>query len=115
GTWMKGVANEPAWTSFMISSIQKLVRATDGLIARAYLSVFRERSALLSFLFHSLFRDEGEIALNLVDPLQRTTVDQFRRFVAYYLDHGYRFVGPDEILEGLDPGGKYAAITFDDG
>jgi peptidoglycan/xylan/chitin deacetylase (PgdA/CDA1 family) len=99
----------------MISSVQKLVRVTDSLIARAYLSMFRERNSLMSFLFHSLFRDEQEIARNLVDPLQRTTVAQFRRFVEYYLNHGYRFIGPGELLEGVDPEGKYAMITFDDG
>src|SRR4051794_40552303 len=99
----------------MISSIQSLVRATDGLVARAYLSVFRERRALLSFLFHSLFRDEREIAENLVDPLQRTTVAQFRRFVEYYLEHGYQFIGPADLMAGLDPDRRYALITFDDG
>src|SRR5262245_15586341 len=99
----------------MISTIQRLVRATDSVVARAYLSLFRERNALLSFLFHSLFQDEREIALNQVDPLQRTTVAQFRRFVEYYLEHGYRFVGPGDLLEGIDPAGKYAMITFDDG
>src|SRR5215213_10033486 len=96
-----------SWIFLMISSIQKLVRATDCAIARAYLSLFRERNALLSFLFHSLFRDEREIALNQVDPLQRTTVAQFRRFVEYYLDHGYRFVGPGDLLGGVEPDGKY--------
>jgi peptidoglycan/xylan/chitin deacetylase (PgdA/CDA1 family) len=99
----------------MISSIQTLVRATDSLVARAYLSLFRERNALLSFLFHSLFRDEREISRNLVDPLQRTTVAQFRRFVEYYLEHGYRFIGPTELMAGLDPDGRFALITFDDG
>jgi peptidoglycan/xylan/chitin deacetylase (PgdA/CDA1 family) len=99
----------------MITSIQKLVRATDSMVARAYLSLFRERNALLSFLFHSLFRDEREIALNQIDPLQRTTVAQFRRFVEYYLEHGYRFIGPDDLIAGVDPDGKYAIITFDDG
>lgn len=99
----------------MISSIQTLIRATDNLVARAYLALFREQSGLLSFLFHSLFRDEREIAQNLVDPLQRTTVAQFRRFVEYYLKHGYRFVSPEDLLAGLEPGGRYALITFDDG
>lgn len=98
----------------MIASIQRLVRRTDCLVARAYLSVFPERGGLLAFLFHSLFRDEREIALNQVDPLQRTTVAQFRAFIAYYQRHGYRFVTPDE-LDDLEPGGKYALITFDDG
>src|SRR5882672_11292356 len=91
------------WIDGMISSIQRLARATNCRAARAYLSLFRERNALLSFLFHSLFRDEREIALNQVDPLQRTTVAQFRRFVEYYLEHDYRFIGPGDLLEGLDP------------
>lgn len=99
----------------MTDAIQQLVRATDAVIAKAYLRLFRERNALLSFLFHSLFRDESEIAQNLVDPLQRTTVPQFRQFIEYYLENGYRFVSPADVLAGLSPEGKYALISFDDG
>src|SRR5882724_3251133 len=99
----------------MIGAIQHLVRRADATFARAYLALFRERNALMCFLFHSLFRDEREIALNLVDPLQRTTIRQFRQFVEYYLSHGYRFVTPPDLLNGLAPNGKYALITFDDG
>jgi peptidoglycan/xylan/chitin deacetylase (PgdA/CDA1 family) len=99
----------------LIDSIQRLVRAADGLIARAYLGLFRERGGLLVFLFHSLFRDEREIALNQVDPLDRTTSGQFLRFVEYYRNHGYRFITPDDLLGDLPPDGKYALITFDDG
>jgi peptidoglycan/xylan/chitin deacetylase (PgdA/CDA1 family) len=98
-----------------IAAIQRLVRLADCLIARTYLSLVDERAGLLVFLFHSLFRDEREIALDYVDPLQRTTASQFRRFVEYYLDHGYRFIGPEDLTNGLDPGGKYALISFDDG
>ena len=87
----------------MIDAIQTSSGRPTPLIARAYLALFRERDALLTFLFHSLFRDEREIGLNLVDPLQRTTVAQFRRFVEYYLDHGYRFVTPADVLDGLEP------------
>jgi peptidoglycan/xylan/chitin deacetylase (PgdA/CDA1 family) len=99
----------------MIPLIQSLVRSTDGLIARAYLSLFRERSGLLSFLFHSLFADERDAAQNDIDPLQSNTLAEFRGLVEYYLEHDYRFVGPDELLAGLEPGGKYAMLTFDDG
>src|SRR5438105_5003637 len=99
----------------MISAVQHLVRKTDAALARAYLATCDERCALMSFLFHSLFRDENQIAQNLVDPLQRTTVAQFRQFIEYYLHHGYHFVSPAEVLNGLAPGGKYALITFDDG
>jgi peptidoglycan/xylan/chitin deacetylase (PgdA/CDA1 family) len=99
----------------MIPAIQKFVRAADAAVARAYLALRREQNALMPFLFHSLFRDEREMDLNLVEPLERTTVAQFRQFVEYYLEHGYRFVGPADLLRGLAPDGKYALITFDDG
>lgn len=99
----------------MLTSIQNALRSTDSLVARAYLSVFRERSALLVFLFHSLFRDESEIARDLIDPLERTTVRHLRQLIEYYLASGYRFVGLDQVLDGLDPSGKYALLTFDDG
>lgn len=99
----------------MIASIQRMVRAADCRIARTYLRLFREGGGLLAFLFHSLFRDEREIALNHVDPLQRTTVDQFRRFVAYYRDHGFQFITPQDLGTALEGDGKYALISFDDG
>jgi peptidoglycan/xylan/chitin deacetylase (PgdA/CDA1 family) len=99
----------------MIRAVQRAVRAADAAVACGYLSLFRERGGLLGFMFHSLFRDEREIARDLVDPLQRTTVDQFRQFVEYYLQHGYRFVAPPDLAGGLNPGGKYALISFDDG
>jgi peptidoglycan/xylan/chitin deacetylase (PgdA/CDA1 family) len=99
----------------MISTIQKLIRSADAAIARAYLSIRREQNALMPFLFHSLFRDQSEMDLNVVEPLERTTVAHFRQFVEYYLENGYRFVSPAEVLEGLPPDRKYALITFDDG
>lgn len=99
----------------MIDAIQNLVRATDDAVAHAYLSCFRERPAIRCFLFHSLFRDESEIDGNVVDFLQRTTVEQFRQFILYYLDCGYVFVTPRDVLAGLAPDRQYALITFDDG
>lgn len=99
----------------MIGAIQNLVRAADAAVARAYLSVLPEKDGLLCFLFHSLFRDERQIEQNAVNPLERTTVAQFRELIEYYLAIGYRFIVPGELLEGLKPDGKYAMITFDDG
>lgn len=97
------------------SSIQRIVRGGDRLLSSVYLSLFKERGGLIALLFHSLFQDEREISKNLVDPLERTTVRQFSRLIQYYLDCGYQFVTPDEVLAGLDPNGKHALITFDDG
>lgn len=99
----------------MTSPVQRMVRSIDSVVARIYLALCRERNAVISFLFHSLFKSEKEIAQKLVDPLERTTVAQFRQFVRYFLQHGYRFISPDDLLGSLDPRGKYALITFDDG
>ena len=99
----------------MLGPVRRIIRTTDAAIAAGYLSLFRERNAMLAFLFHSLFVDEAESRRDLVHPLQRTTVAQFRRFIEYYLARGYRFIGPSDLLAGLDPSGLYALITFDDG
>jgi peptidoglycan/xylan/chitin deacetylase (PgdA/CDA1 family) len=100
----------------MVGAIRNIVRGTDAAVARAYLALFRERSGVMSFLFHALFRDEREIERGVVDPLEQTTVAQFRQFIEYYLRHDYRFISPADLLGGgLDPGGRYALITFDDG
>ena len=84
-------------------------------MASVYLSLFRERSALITFLFHSLFRDEREMSQELIDPLQRTTTRQFRQLIEYYLHHGYRFISPRDLERELPAEGKYVLLTFDDG
>lgn len=99
----------------MIDTLQHLVRVADSTLARAYLSCFRERAAVRCFLFHSLFRHLGEIDHGVIDPLERTTVEQFRLFIEYYLTCGYTFVTPRQLAAGLAPGRQYAMITFDDG
>ena len=99
----------------MVAGIRNIIRSADATLAAAYLSVFRERDALIPFLFHSLFEDERQISLNLIDPLERTTVAQFRGLVEYFSGNGYRFVTPEDVLAGLPAQGKFALITFDDG
>ncbi|MFD2217311.1 polysaccharide deacetylase family protein [Hymenobacter bucti] len=66
-------------------------------------------------MFHVLFEDERVPARHLVDPQQHITTRIFAEFITYYQAHGYAFVAPADVLAGLDPGGKYVLITFDDG
>ncbi|NML67710.1 polysaccharide deacetylase family protein [Hymenobacter sp. RP-2-7] len=66
-------------------------------------------------MFHVLFEDEAAMLRHEVDPQQRITVELFAQFVADFLAHGYVFVTPADVLRGLDPAGRYALITFDDG
>lgn len=75
----------------------------------------RDEPALLTFLFHSIFRDEHEIALKHIDPQQSITIDIYRAFLEYFLEAGYKFISPDELSQGLDSNGCYILSTFDDG
>ncbi|MFD2245445.1 polysaccharide deacetylase family protein [Pontibacter ruber] len=99
----------------MKTSIRKAIHQVDVLLAPFMLSAFKEQNAFTSFLFHALFQNKEELALNLADPQQQVTVDVFRRFVEYHLEKGYTFVSPTDVLKGLDPDKKSILITFDDG
>jgi len=91
------------------------VRALDSAAASLALMLRWERPALLSFMFHGLFADRAEAEGGLVDPYQPLTVADFRGFLEAFLAAGYRFIRPDDLLAGLDPEGRYALVTFDDG
>jgi len=75
----------------------------------------RDEPALLTFLFHSVFRNDDEIALKHIDPQQFITLAIYREFLEYFLAAGYSFISPDDLVQGLDPEGRYILATFDDG
>jgi len=100
---------------YLKKNIISLAKLPDSIISKVYLKLFEEKSSLSTFLFHGLFCNEKEIALNLVDPQPWIFVEQFRQFVEYYLDHDYTFVSPDDVLHGLKDYKKYVMVTFDDG
>jgi peptidoglycan/xylan/chitin deacetylase (PgdA/CDA1 family) len=87
----------------------------DGLIADICLAIMGERGALLSFVFHGLFLNDDELNAGVIAPQQGITVEMFRKFISHFKSHGYRFVSPKEIMEGLQPGESCVLITFDDG
>jgi len=70
---------------------------------------------LLIFMFHPLFASEAEAEGAPMHPHERATGESLKRLFAYFREHGYRFVGAAEIERGLEPGGRYAHLTFDDG
>ena len=95
-----------SWKEFAI--------ATDTKLAGSCLRIAAP-PALLIFVFHSLFESGEEIARGLMDPQQAVTTEMFRRLLADLRDQGFRFVSPDDIVAGLDPGQPCAMMTFDDG
>ena len=96
--------------------IQAFIQAFDRRIAHISLKLGRERTSLISFLFHGLFVDEGEARSGVVDPQQEFTLEHFKRFTAYFSSRGFRFVFPADLITGsLDPEVNHVLITFDDG
>ena len=74
-----------------------------------------ERGRLVSLMFHSIFASPSEVYSNVCDPQQRTTISGFRNVLAHFQTAGYQFVGPEQILAGLNEDKRYVWITFDDG
>ena len=99
----------------MKKNIIYAINIADQIVSPVFLKFFNEKKSLIVLLFHSLFRDGEEISLNVIDPQQRITIKQFRQVIEYFLNHDYTFISPNDILDGLDNGKKYALITFDDG
>ena len=84
-------------------------------LRRSLSRLHRDRPALLTFLFHSLFEDQQEIDRDHVDPQQCVTRQHMRTFLGYFQEAGYRFAHPEQLKTGLDPAGRYVLVSFDDG
>lgn len=99
----------------MKKNIVSVINTVDQIFSPVFLKFFKEKNSLIVLLFHVLFRNEEEISLNVLDPQQRITIPHFRQVIEYFLDQGYTFISPNDILNGLDNDKKYVLITFDDG
>jgi peptidoglycan/xylan/chitin deacetylase (PgdA/CDA1 family) len=91
------------------------MRFCDRGIAKISDRLALNSSSLIIFAFHGLFTSASEINSGVLDPQQGITVEMFRKFIADFQAHGYKFVTPRQILDGLEAGSKCALITFDDG
>jgi peptidoglycan/xylan/chitin deacetylase (PgdA/CDA1 family) len=94
---------------------RRILHAADHVLAQLALASGREGPALVAFMCHHLFENWREVERGHVDPFQPVLVEDLRRFVTYFLENGYRFVSPSQILRGLDSEGRFALLTFDDG
>lgn len=103
-----------------VLSPKRLVRAAlsefDFLVGRARLSLAGDRPGLLSVLFHALSEEGSDAAIDrVVDPTQTVSLRALDEFIRYFLEAGYSFVSPEEVLDGLPATGRHILITFDDG
>ena len=96
---------------FLIATFQFL----DDYLVRTQLKFGVESNSIIGFLFHGVFENQAEIDLDHVYPQQEFTLTHYRVFIEYFLQKGYTFIAPDDIVSGLDAQKKYLLLTFDDG
>lgn len=94
---------------------RKIRELINSRISPFTLDVFGEKDAILTFLFHSVFRNRAEMELHQADPQQATTLEDLNVFIEYFLEAGYHFISPEELTDQLPTAGKHILITFDDG
>ena len=91
------------------------LRAASAWIYSLHNTFFPGKKILLTFYFHNLFRESSEMDLNEILPQQKFTVHQFRQFVEYFLEIGFHFISPDDLIKNNIAYYKNVIITFDDG
>lgn len=95
-------------------ALRRGVTALDeNLVSRVGLAL--ERPALVSFLFHGVFEDAGEIESGIVHPQEGFTATAVAQLIERFAGAGYRFISLETVADGLDQSGCYATLTFDDG
>ena len=99
----------------MRALLRPAVHGLDLALSRGWQGLLGDPPGLRAFMFHALFADRREVESGLIDPFQPVTLADFRAFIDHFLEQGYRFVAPADLANGLDPGGRYALISFDDG
>lgn len=87
----------------------------DNFCAALSAGLLPETPSLIAVGLHSLCSNKSQIDDPALAPNQNVTVDDFRCFVDAMLESGYTAVSPIQIDAGLQPGGKYVMVTFDDG
>lgn len=89
--------------------------SVDRVLSERYVKKGRDKPAVYSLLFHTVFDDAAELGRGVMYPQQGFCLDDYRLMFERLRDTGFEFVNSQQILAGLDPERMYANITFDDG
>jgi len=75
----------------------------------------RQKPTLVAVGLHSLCPSRAQVGDPALAPNQNVSVGDFGNLVDALLEDGYGVVSPAQVAAGLDPGGRFVMITFDDG
>jgi peptidoglycan/xylan/chitin deacetylase (PgdA/CDA1 family) len=104
-------AASPWWRRLANSGLA----AADAICTQLTPAWVRDAPGLLVFALHALCATRAQMHDTALAPGQTVCVDELRCLVRAVLACGYRLVSPAQVAAGLEPGGKYAMLTFDDG
>ena len=94
--------------------LRQTILTTDLRIALKF-GLLGESGSLTVFLFHKLFRNDGERKSALGDPMEGTGITFLEALVVFLMKRRYHFATPETILAGLNPDYRHVLFTFDDG
>ena len=96
---------------------KSLLRDIFDSISLKWTARLKDKDAIVALYTHGILLDEKEAALNHVYPeAQRGfTKEALRIIIQYFLQNGYEFITPSEIIEKSSIIGKFVMLTFDDG
>lgn len=95
--------------------IEEIIKYFDHYLCFMEHKLLKGKSYFLSFCFHKVFKKRTDINKYLVDPQQKTTLEDFRIFIEYFLSKDFSFITPDELQHNLFPNKKTIILSFDDG
>ncbi len=99
----------------MKSTILSTAERIDTLLPASLGRQTNKLRRLVILLVHSLYHHENEADNAGVYPHEQMTVDKLRQFFDNFLEMGYTFVSPDEVLAVSHLPDKAVMLTFDDG
>ncbi len=93
---------------------KSILNSIDSAAANLYVDLFGEHNGLSTFLFHGVSHNEK--LTESIFPQEGLTISLFEKFIDSFLNLGYEFIGPADIIDGIIKHDvKYGMLTFDDG
>jgi peptidoglycan/xylan/chitin deacetylase (PgdA/CDA1 family) len=99
----------------LLPLLRKIARGGLALADTFCARVTPERPGLVILALHSLCATRSQVDDTTLAHGLNVSVEDFDALVQAVLESGYTAVSPRQVAEGLDPSGKYAMLTFDDG